>query len=100
MVHGKKPENFSIKIFLNNITNMSNCSASDKHPLTGPLRMYPAAEDNYGTEACSILCLETQPPVLVVATSEGKLHHCLLLNQPVDEDDDGESDSLVSTVQE
>ncbi len=41
--------------------------------------MHPAAEDNYGTDACFTMCLNTQPPVLVIATSEGKLHHCVLL---------------------
>ena len=68
---------------------------SDRRPLMGPLRMYPAAEDNYGSEACSILCLETRPSVLVIATCEGKLHHCLLLNQPVDDGEDNDSISMV-----
>ena len=58
--------------------------------------MHPAAEDNYGTDACNILCLETRPPVLVIATSEGKLHHCLLLNQPLDED--GNEDNSAAAV--
>jgi len=49
--------------------------------------MYPAAEDNYGMEACSILCLDTWPQIIVVATCEGKLHHCLVLNQPPDAED-------------
>jgi len=71
---------------------------SDRRPLFGPLRMYPAAEDNYGTDACSILCLETRPPVLVIATCEGKLHHCLLLNQPVDDGEDNDSISLVCKI--
>jgi len=56
-------------------------------PVFGPLRMYPAAEDNYGVEACSILCLGTRPQILVVATCEGKLHHCLVLSQPTDAED-------------
>ena len=55
--------------------------------MVGPLWMYPAAEDNYGMEACSILCLDTQPQILVVATCEGKLHHCIVLSQPPDADD-------------
>jgi len=59
--------------------------------------MYPAAEDNYGMEACSILCLDTQPQVLVVATCEGKLHHCLVLSQPPDAEDILEDVSLVTT---
>ncbi|XP_014780339.1 nucleoporin 88 isoform X1 [Octopus bimaculoides] len=49
--------------------------------LTGPLLVHPPAEDNYGTDACSILCLQTTPPVVVIATNEGKLHHCIVLNE-------------------
>ncbi|XP_074641709.1 nucleoporin 88-like [Tubulanus polymorphus] len=45
----------------------------------GPLAMLPPAEDNYGTDACSIMCLDTQPPILVIATCEGNLYHCIVL---------------------
>ena len=48
--------------------------------MQGPLRMHPPAEDNYGTDACAILCLRTVPSMLVVATSSGKLYHCVLLH--------------------
>ena len=41
--------------------------------------MYPSAEDNYGVDACSVLCLDTSPPVLVMATCDSQLHHCLIL---------------------
>ena len=47
--------------------------------LQGPLTMHPAAEDNYGMDACSLLCLHSNPPVLVVATSSSVLHHCVVL---------------------
>lgn len=43
--------------------------------------MYPPAEDNYGSESCSLLCLPSQPPVLILATSEGQLHHCLVVEE-------------------
>ncbi|XP_052128302.1 nuclear pore complex protein Nup88 [Frankliniella occidentalis] len=46
----------------------------------GPLTMYPPADDNYGVDACSVLVLQTSPPLLVVATSAGTLYHCLLLS--------------------
>lgn len=52
-----------------------------KYPVTGPLLVHPPAEDNYGTDACSILCLHTTPPIIVMATCEGKLHHCIVLNE-------------------
>ena len=49
--------------------------------MQGPLSMHPPAEDNYGTDACAIMCLKTCPPVLVVATSGGKLYHCVVLDR-------------------
>jgi nuclear pore complex protein Nup88 len=79
------------------LTSLDTKSPPVRQLLVGPLRMYPAAEDNYGVEACSILSLGTHPTVLVVGTSEGKLHHCLLLNQPLDEEDN-ETDSLSSSL--
>lgn len=48
--------------------------------------MHPPAEDNYGLDACSICCLHSNPPVLVVATSTGLLHHCVLLSTTDDEE--------------
>ncbi|XP_038054719.1 nucleoporin 88-like [Patiria miniata] len=62
--------------------------------LQGPLTMHPPAEDNYGLDACSIMCLHTSPVVLVVATSGGILHHCIVLSG--DEDDDEDDHSVTS----
>ena len=50
--------------------------------LQGPLHMYPPAEDNYGTDACSLLCLTCRPGILVISTCEGKLYNCVLLQKP------------------
>ncbi|XP_029194340.1 nucleoporin 88-like isoform X3 [Acropora millepora] len=47
--------------------------------LSGPLTMYPAADDNYGLDACSLLCLHCQPPVLVMAAGSRKIYHCIAL---------------------
>lgn len=47
--------------------------------LLGPLPMHPAAEDNYGYDACAILCLHCVPNVLVIATQSGMLYHCVVL---------------------
>ncbi|KAM9811849.1 nucleoporin 88 isoform X1 [Syngnathus typhle] len=52
----------------------------------GPLPMYPAAEDNYGYDACAILCLPCVPSILVIATETGKVYHCVVLESE-DEDD-------------
>ncbi|XP_025776041.1 nuclear pore complex protein Nup88 [Puma concolor] len=47
--------------------------------LLGPLPMHPAAEDNYGYDACAILCLPCVPNILVIATESGMLYHCVVL---------------------
>ncbi|KAL3856806.1 hypothetical protein ACJMK2_011523 [Sinanodonta woodiana] len=53
--------------------------------IQGPLLMHPPAEDNYGNDACSILYLQTSPPVITIATCEGKLHHCIVLARGVED---------------
>ncbi|XP_077167161.1 nuclear pore complex protein Nup88 [Paroedura picta] len=53
--------------------------------LLGPLPMHPAAEDNYGYDACAVLCLPCIPNILVIATDSGMLYHCVVLEG---EDDD------------
>lgn len=49
--------------------------------LSDPLTMHPPAEDNYGVDACSLLCLSTTPSTLVVATAAGFIYHCVVLDQ-------------------
>lgn len=49
--------------------------------------MWPPAEDNYGTDACSILCLNVSPPVLVIANQHGNIHQAVLLSRDVDADE-------------
>ncbi|KAG7269790.1 hypothetical protein CRUP_033836 [Coryphaenoides rupestris] len=51
----------------------------------GPLPMYPAAEDNYGYDACAILCLPCVPNILVIATETGMLYHCVVLESEEEE---------------
>lgn len=55
----------------------------------GPLPMHPAAEDNYGYDACAILCLPTVPCILVIATETGTLYHCVVLES--EEEDETET---------
>lgn len=43
--------------------------------------MTPSCEDNYGLDSCSLLVLQCSPPVLVIATSGGQLHHCVVIDQ-------------------
>uniref|UniRef100_A0A8C7WZQ2 Nucleoporin 88 n=1 Tax=Oryzias sinensis TaxID=183150 RepID=A0A8C7WZQ2_9TELE len=52
----------------------------------GPLPMYPAAEDNYGYDACAILCLPCVPNILVIATETGTLYHCVVLESEEEEE--------------
>uniref|UniRef100_A0A8B9HJU2 Nucleoporin 88 n=1 Tax=Astyanax mexicanus TaxID=7994 RepID=A0A8B9HJU2_ASTMX len=54
--------------------------------LLGPLPMYPAAEDNYGYDACAVLCLPCVPNILVIATETGMLYHCVVLEAEEEED--------------
>ncbi|XP_023725577.1 nuclear pore complex protein Nup88 isoform X3 [Cryptotermes secundus] len=63
-----------------------SCS-SEKPILHGPLFMYPPADDNYGVDACSILCLQCVPPVVVIATCSATLYHCVLLTGAEDDED-------------
>nr|XP_002131376.1 nuclear pore complex protein Nup88 [Ciona intestinalis] len=64
--------------------------------LQGPLIMLPPAEDNYGVDSCSILVMESSPTTIVIATTAGKLHHCVALwgtdtNDELSPDSDAES---------
>lgn len=52
--------------------------------------MQPASLDNYGGDACSILCLPVSPPVLVIANSTGNVHHAILLPRGNLDDSDSE----------
>ncbi|KAM3874960.1 nucleoporin 88 [Diretmus argenteus] len=52
----------------------------------GPLPMYPAAEDNYGYDACAVLCLPCVPNILVIATETGTLYHCVVLESEEEEE--------------
>lgn len=54
--------------------------------LLGPLPMHPAAEDNYGYDACAVLCLPCVPNILVIATESGMLYHCVVLDGEEDEE--------------
>lgn len=55
-------------------TNFKNPTYSEH--IIGPLTMLPQAEDNYGSDACSLIVLETSPPLLAIATPNGYIYHC------------------------
>lgn len=50
--------------------------------------MYPSTDDNYGIDSCSIMCLQTTPPIVVIAMCTGKIYHAILLREISDDDDD------------
>ncbi|XP_061461165.1 nuclear pore complex protein Nup88 isoform X2 [Rhineura floridana] len=61
-------------------------SAGNLGKLLGPLPMHPAAEDNYGYDACAVLCLPCIPNILVIATESGMLYHCVVLEGEEDDE--------------
>lgn len=58
--------------------------------------MYPPADDNYGIDSCSIMCLQTTPPIVVIAMCTGKIYHAILLKEETINDDD--NDRTVSVL--
>lgn len=48
--------------------------------LQGPLSVYPATDDNYGLDSCSIVILPSLPPTIVLSESTGRIHHALLMD--------------------
>lgn len=54
----------------------------------GSLSMYPSTDDNYGIDSCSIMCLQTTPPIVVIAMCTGKIYHAILLREILDDEDD------------
>ena len=47
--------------------------------LLGPVPMHPAAEENYGYDACAGLCLPCVANILVITAASGMLPHCVVL---------------------
>jgi len=63
--------------------------ASYENPVVlGSLSMYPSADDNYGIDSCSIMCLQTTPPIVIIAMCTGKIYHAILLRETLDDDTD------------
>ncbi|XP_026827915.1 nuclear pore complex protein Nup88 [Ooceraea biroi] len=56
----------------------------------GSLSMYPPTDDNYGIDSCSIMCLQTTPPIVVIAMCTGKIYHAILLRETLDDDADND----------
>ncbi|XP_013772576.1 nuclear pore complex protein Nup88-like isoform X2 [Limulus polyphemus] len=79
-------------------TTLKNSRVTNK--VQGPLTMHPPAEDNYGVDACSVLCLPSVPPVLVIAISSNIIYHSVILTSDSTAKDDERSElSWTSTDQ-
>lgn len=68
-------------------------TSSEQVKVEGPLAMYPQSDDNYGVDACSLICLPSAVPVLVIATASGMLYHCMVLATIVSDDDSKDEES-------
>ena len=77
-------------LLFNHMLSKNECIQSK---LVGPLRMLPAAEDNYGSDACKLVCLDSSPPIIVIATSTGMIYHCIVIGGADSEDDAYHQDS-------
>lgn len=47
--------------------------------IIGPLTMLPQAEDNYGSDACSLIVLDSSPPLIAIASPNGSIYHCFAI---------------------
>lgn len=65
-----------------------NCYSYENPVVLGSLSMYPSTDDNYGIDSCSIMCLQTTPPIVIIAMCTGKIYHAILLREILDNDDD------------
>lgn len=61
---------------------------TERPSVQGPLTIRPATADNYGCDYCAVLVLPSQPPTVVMAETNGNLHHGLLL-EATDEETGG-----------
>lgn len=58
--------------------------------LQGPLSVYPATDDNYGLDSCSLVVLPSLPPTIILSESSGKIHHALLMD--IEEEEEAYND--------
>ncbi|XP_017037925.1 nuclear pore complex protein Nup88 [Drosophila kikkawai] len=68
---------------------------SAKTRLQGPITITPQARDNYGLESCALMVIPSLPPTVVMAESNGKLHHALLMEAEAAEHSFNEVDDFV-----
>ncbi|BES97926.1 Nuclear pore complex protein [Nesidiocoris tenuis] len=62
-----------------NIFYVVSTMTSKKPTITGPLLMSPASDDNYGSDASSLIVIRSSPPLVILSTCSGTIYHSLLL---------------------
>lgn len=82
-------------ILLQDTMDIQTIPIKDGEQPTVPLPMYPLDKDNYSDTACGMLVLQTHPPIIVMATTTGRLLHCILLEF---QDDDENGVSFVMSI--
>ncbi|EDX13174.1 nuclear pore complex protein Nup88 [Drosophila simulans] len=78
-----------------NIYILMTAVDSENTRLQGPITITPQAHDNYGLESCALMIIPSLPPTLVIAESNGKLHHALLMEADATEKSFSEVDDFV-----
>ncbi|CAH0714018.1 unnamed protein product, partial [Brenthis ino] len=83
---------------------MMQCELDNKGlqaSLKGPLPMYPPADDNYGSESCSIIALGgiDTPTLVVIASASAALYHCLLLPNATEKEEDSHALYVIESVE-
>lgn len=59
----------------------------EKPTVSGPLLMSPPSDDNYGSDASSLIVLRGNLPVVVLSTCSGTIYHSILFSSGEDNDD-------------
>lgn len=66
-------------ILLQDTMDIQTVPIRDGEQPTVPLPMYPLDKDNYSDTACGMMVIQSRPPIIVMATTTGRLLHCILL---------------------
>lgn len=74
---------------LNKLTYLDNRKLAfylSRPRIQGPLVIAPARQHNYGLEYCSLMVLPSLPPTIIMAETNGNLHHGILQSvEPLEE---------------
>lgn len=60
--------------------------------------MYPPTDDNYGIDSCSIMCIQTTPPIVVIAMCNGRIYHAILLKETLEEEENDKKVRYISSI--